>query len=121
MVVAKQGLPRCERLRGSARFDALFSQGRIGKSRLVLCRMLENDAGLPRMAAVAGKAAGNAVVRNRLRRRLRAIWREEKERFPTGRDYVLLARRGAFEADSATLRRDLIRAVERALQDDQSS
>lgn len=114
-----QGLPRRERLRGSGRFDELFGVGRVGKSGLVLCRALENGLPHSRAAVVAARAAGNAVVRNRLRRRLRAIWRQEKRLVAGGWDVVLLARRGAFEADAQTLRRHALRAVNRALgQDD---
>jgi len=75
----------------------------------------DTDQNAIRVGFTASKKVGNAVARNRAKRRMRAIAREI---IPTkgqpGHDYVLIARRDAttclpFEA----LRADLSRALER--------
>jgi ribonuclease P protein component len=49
------------------------------------------------------KTAGNAVVRNRIKRKLREIWRAKlaEATVPAGHDYVLVVRAGLPEAAEA--------------------
>jgi len=42
-----------------------------------------------RVAFLLRRSTGNAVVRNRLKRRLREIYRRNKEWFPAGHDYII--------------------------------
>ena len=44
---------------------------------------------------------GNAVQRNRIKRRLRELWRTRLENVPAGCDYVLVVRPGLAEAADA--------------------
>lgn len=115
-MVSGQSLPKHERLRGRGRFDELFAGGRIGKSRLVLVRALENGLAYSRMAAMCPRVAGNAVTRNRLRRCLRAAYRRHKAEIPPGWDLAILTRRGAAEAGFTALTEDMRKAVRRALE-----
>ncbi len=116
--MAAQGLARKERLRGSRRIDEIFARGRIGKSRLVLVRTLENELGFSRIAVIAGRKAGKACVRNRLRRRLRAAFRTHKQELPCNLDLVLIARKGLLEADWPRVEADLVKAVKHAAMND---
>lgn len=103
-----EDFPREERLRGRKRIARIFAEAnqvRVGK---VAARALaNNDGGKNRVAAVAGKSLGHAVLRNRMRRRLRAAYRLQKDGLPGGCDVVLLARPGLAEATW----RDVMRAV----------
>ena len=47
------------------------------------------------------KAVGNAVARNRIKRRLRELWRARIDDLPAGHDYVLVVRPGLVEAADA--------------------
>jgi len=68
-----------------------------------------------RIGFTVTKKIGNAVVRNRMKRRLRALAREL---LPThgiaGSDHVLIGRSGGIERDYATLREELSRALAKA-------
>jgi ribonuclease P protein component len=44
------------------------------------------------------RAAGDAVERNRIKRRLREVWNERLDRVSAGYDYVLIVRPGLVEA-----------------------
>ena len=68
-----------------------------------------------RAGFVVGKAVGNSVVRHRVTRRLRAAVREELDRLPPTADLVVRARPEAATADSADLRSDLRRGLDRLL------
>lgn len=80
---------------------------------------------LPHGAAEAGdirrfgitvtKKIGNAVVRNRMKRRFRALARELlPEHGLANHDHVLIGREGGVERDFALLRKELLIALDRA-------
>lgn len=67
-----------------------------------------------RVGFTVTKKIGGAVVRNRMKRRLRAIAREL---LPAGgfagADHVLIGRSGGIERDFTLLRQELVRALEK--------
>jgi ribonuclease P protein component len=63
------------------------------------------------------RKVGNAVERNRVRRRLREVVRLcDADRFKPGSDYVLIGRRAALELPFARLAEDFARALARVNQ-----
>jgi ribonuclease P protein component len=60
-----------------------------------------------RIGVTVSKGVGNAVVRNRLRRRVKAILDRTAFGAPPYRDVVLIARPGAGEADFAAVAAEL--------------
>jgi ribonuclease P protein component len=91
---------RKHRLSRSRDFDAVYRQGKSVSTRfLVLYWFPRDEAAVePRLGLAVPKAAGGAVVRNRIKRQLREIWRALGEQVAPGRDYVLIARPGLAEA-----------------------
>lgn len=76
-----------------------------------------SEAGANRPARagfVVSKAVGNAVVRNKVKRRLRHAAAAELPAWPAGTDVVVRATPRAAERDFAELRRDLTEAVQAA-------
>ncbi|MCC3764134.1 ribonuclease P protein component [Glycomyces sp. TRM65418] len=67
-----------------------------------------------RAGFVVSKAVGNAVVRNKVKRRLRHAAAAELPHWPAGTDVVVRATPRAAERDFAGLRRDLTDAVQAA-------
>ena len=65
-----------------------------------------------RVGFTVTKKIGNAVVRNRMKRRFRALARELfPEHGISGADHVLIGRSGGIERDYAELASDLKRAL----------
>jgi len=74
---------------------------------LILQALPRGDSSL-RVGFTASKKVGNAVARNRAKRRLRAL---AAQMLPTGWDFVLIARTATVTRPFALLRRDLARAL----------
>ncbi len=69
-----------------------------------------------RFGVTVTKKIGNAVVRNRMKRRFRALLRELlPQHGMAGADHVMIGREGGVERDFATLRRELVEALARAM------
>lgn len=103
-------IPRLARLRGRGRFSQIYQQGVSWSNPYLVMKALPNGGGLNRFAFVAGKATGGAVVRNRLRRRLREAVRLIPIR--QGWDILCIARPPARQAKPTSLREaatDLLR------------
>jgi ribonuclease P protein component len=67
-----------------------------------------------RVGFTCSKKVGNAVVRNRVRRRLREIARQViPEQARPDLDYVLVGRQGALERDFGRMRQELVEALKR--------
>lgn len=69
---------------------------------------MDNAVGHPRLGLVVPRYQQTAVARNRLRRRLKELWRREVQPGQPARDLVIRARREAYEAGFARLRADLL-------------
>lgn len=94
-------MERRHRLSRSRDFDAVYRQGRSVSTRSLTLHWFarEEDAdGTARVGLAIPRAVGSAVVRNRLKRQLRAVWAEIAGEAPSGCDYVLVARPGLAEA-----------------------
>ena len=79
----RRTLKKSEIIRGKRNFDTIFERGVRIRSARIQVLVLAHPAGVDtapgiRMAAVVPKAAGNAVVRNRLKRLIRESYRLDK-------------------------------------------
>lgn len=87
---------------------------RVSRSGFVLLAR-PNGGGSMRFGITVTKRIGNAVVRNRMKRRFRALVRDVlAEQGLPGHDHVLIGREGGIERDFALLRQELIAALARA-------
>jgi ribonuclease P protein component len=92
---------RRNRLSRSRDFDAVYRHGRSVSTRFLTLYWFarENGDTDPRLGlSVPKRAVAGAVARNRIKRRLRELWRARLEQLPPARDYVLIVRPGLAEA-----------------------
>lgn len=86
-------LSRANRLAREREVLAVVRRGRVFHSPTLLLRALRTRRADPRFAVVVGtKVSKKAVVRNLVKRRVRAILREKKSRFPSEYDYLISVR-----------------------------
>lgn len=98
-----RGTSRLESLKGEWAF-ARLKKGRAARGRLVSVRWLPNHTGPVRVGLVVSKKVGKAVVRNKIRRRMREILRHML--LPPC-DLMVVAQPEAATAGYAELYRDL--------------
>jgi ribonuclease P protein component len=96
---------RRNRLSRSRDFDAVYRKGRSVSTRYLTLYWFERARDEAddevRVGLAVSRKVGGAVQRNRLKRRLRAVFDELLPTLPDGRDYVAIARRGLAEAAEA--------------------
>ena len=91
---------RRHRLSRSRDFDAVYRRGTSVSTRYLVLHWFPRDEdpeGEPRLGLAVPRSVGSAVVRNRMKRLLREVWRELLPSVPSGHDYVLAARPGLAE------------------------
>jgi ribonuclease P protein component len=103
---------RSQRLRRAREFTAVYQRGRAWSNQLLAVRVLPNDLPHGRYGFAVGKRVGTAVVRNKVKRRLREAVRALAP--AGGWDVVVIARPEAAGADYAALRAALASLLRRA-------
>ena len=91
------------RLTGTKRFSQIHRDGSSAANRFLVIRFLANGLDQSRFGIVTSKRIGNAVVRNRVKRRLREAIRSN--RIKSGWDALFIARRGSNKASYQELKR----------------
>ncbi|MEV6599021.1 ribonuclease P protein component [Actinoplanes sp. NPDC051346] len=107
-------LAAAQRLRRSAEFAAAVRGGRRAGRGTVVVHLLVDEpaqASEARAGFVVSKAVGNAVVRNKVRRRLRHLVRPRLSTLPAGTSLVVRALPGAAAASFESLGTDLDAAI----------
>ena len=113
-------LPAPHRLRARPDFTSAIRGPGVSRAgnRLVVVHLRPTDSrtGCPaRVGFVVSKAVGGAVVRNRVKRRLRAIMAGRIEAIPPGIDVVVRANPAAATASFDELGSSLIPLLDRAI------
>jgi ribonuclease P protein component len=81
-----------ERIRRKRDFEALYRSGRRYRGRYFHLVYQANALEFPRIGVVVSRKVGNAVERNRIKRRVRTLFRRNKALFRKPTDVILIAR-----------------------------
>jgi ribonuclease P protein component len=103
-----------DRLHRSAEFLRLQRSGvRFQSPHFVLyAGSLDDEPTRSRLGVTVSRRIGNAVVRNRVKRRVREIFRRTiRDRLPAGNSVVVIARGGAAALESAAIGEELAMAA----------
>jgi ribonuclease P protein component len=94
-------------------YDAVYREGRRRTSREFTIFLRPNGLEISRFGWSIKKALGNAVRRNRIRRRLREILRLHRQEIATGWDIVIHPRSTAAKAEFSPLADELVKLIPR--------
>jgi ribonuclease P protein component len=91
---------RRHRLSRSRDFDAVYRHGRSVSTRYLVLYWFAREDGVEgaRLGLAVPKSVGSAVVRNKMKRRLRELFRSRADELAQDQDYVLVVRPGLAEA-----------------------
>lgn len=79
-------------------FRRLYQKGKSASGHCVVVYCRKNGLPYNRLGLTAGTKLGHAVVRNRIRRRIREAYRLSEQSFVLGYDIVVVARHRAVDA-----------------------
>ena len=94
-------------------FRRLYATQGFSNSYLVLYAR-KNRSDVNRVGITTGKKLGHAVVRNRVRRRLREVYRLNEDKFAPGWDIVVVARSRCIHADFGELTKAYLSLAQKA-------
>jgi ribonuclease P protein component len=109
--VANRTFPREVRLVRKSEFDEVYRAGKRRSSSHFTVFVRASGQPLSRFGFSIKKALGGAVVRNRMRRRLREIVRCHRQEIPTGWDVVIHPKSSVATAPLPALVGDFVRLV----------
>jgi ribonuclease P protein component len=98
---------RRSRLLRSRDFDRTLRSGRRTSTEYLALFVSDNGLGRPRVGLAVSRKLGNAVVRNKIKRRLRELVRPLVLQAKGGRDVVIVARARAVDAEFTRLRQEI--------------
>lgn len=107
-------LGRSRRLTASEDFAAAYAQGRSYAGRYMVLWIRQGPDSSLRLGVVASRVVGDAVRRNRAKRRLREAWRLNRYQWTASVDVVIVARRAILGAAWEDVVAELRKLAQRA-------
>ena len=105
------GFSKAERLRKRKQFLGVYERGDKIQATYFVLYMLENGRPHHRLGITASRKIGGAVVRNRIKRRLREIFRTNKQAIFPHCDLVVNAKRSAARARNHQIQEDILKGI----------
>ena len=112
-LVEDQRFPKSRRILARRDFLRARTRGRKVQTQHLIALWIPAKSGEGRVGLTVSTKVGNAVVRNRVKRWLREIYRQERARLPVPVDLVLIAKTGAGDAGFHALRAEFLEIARR--------
>ena len=100
-------------LKQNHEFRRLYQKGKSAVSPFFAIYCRRTGRPQSRLGITTGVKLGNAVKRNRVRRRIRELYRSKEDRFSSGYDIVVVARTRAIFARYSELERSFLRLMKK--------
>jgi len=87
------------KLSKTSEFKKVFSEGRRTEGKNLIIFILKNDYDFNRLGIIVKKETGKAVLRNKIKRRLKEAFRQINKKLPPGYDIIVLAKNNIRESN----------------------
>lgn len=102
-------LPKINRLNKDKEFDYVFKAGRSGYDKISGVKAAANKMGINRFGIlVSGKISKKAVLRNKIKRRIRDVIRSQMPKIKAGYDIVVISLPGIKEKAQKEIKESVI-------------
>ncbi len=106
--------PRHSRILRSSEYRSIYREGRKIESPRFVLFVRRNDLGWARLGITVSRKVGGAVVRNRIKRLFREVFRRSRTEIPDYLDIVVNARQDSAGSRYGVLREEFLAAVRKA-------
>ena len=89
-------------------FEKIMNEGKCNKNRSFIIFSLKNELPYDKYGISVSKKLGNAVFRNKYKRKIRSIIDNYKKNYINGKDYIIILRRGARDRSYQELEKDFL-------------
>ena len=100
-------MKRKEMVKSKEKFNLIIKNNQTFKSNYFIIYMQKSDNERSKFGLAVGKALGNAVARNRLKRIYRSVLDQTKFMFPNYSDYIIMVRKPSLLASFEDIRKDM--------------
>ncbi len=101
-------------LKKNYQFQRVFREGQSYSTKHLVLFVVPNQNGSNRIGFVVGKKVGNSVIRNRVKRLMREVFRSQNDTLKQGYDMILLARYRASDLDFWVCKNEFIKLAQKA-------
>ena len=105
------GFSKQERLRKRREFLGVYERGDKVQATYFVLYILENKLSYHRLGITVSRKIGTSVVRNRIKRRLREIFRANKQAIAPHCDLVVNVKRAAANVYTQQIQEDFLKAI----------
>lgn len=99
------------RLRNNIHFRRVYSRGKSYGNRLIVMYILKNKLDYNRIGFSVSKKVGNSVERNKVKRRMREVYRLNYENIKNGYDIVFIPKYNAKDATYKSIESAMLHLV----------
>ncbi len=116
----KETLSPPERIRKKKDFLFLYKEGNRYRGKYFNFIYIPNDLSFSRMAVIVNKRVGNAVRRNKIKRRMRTLFRRNKTLLQGSLDIIVVAKKEILKMSWPLLQEEYLAAIQSISQNKQS-
>lgn len=102
-----------ERVKDNRLFNSIIDNGLKIKNRFFILYYNKVIEETPKFGIAVGKKVGNAVIRNKYKRKIRAIVDSNKLIFPKNYNYIIIVRKECLELTHQELNNKLMELIEK--------
>ena len=92
-------------------FEKIMENGKVKKNYSFVIYSLNNETSKDKYGISVSKKIGNAVIRNKYKRKLRAIIDNYKKHYVNSSDYIIILRKEAIDCDYELLKKELFSLI----------